>query len=182
MLEQARYVSSVLAVMLAAGGVLGYAQRTTEQASEAARERERVAAYAGVLPGAAAFRKTTAGGREVFEGLDANGQVLGLVFTAEGEGFGGPLRLLAALDPRSGRLLAVQVVSHAETPGIGEQVTEAGFLKQFHQKPVHEAFEVGADVQGVSGATISSRAVAAAVKEAAQAVLDGYRPGEAGRR
>ncbi|HHW15384.1 MAG TPA: FMN-binding protein, partial [Firmicutes bacterium] len=138
--------------------------------------------YAGVLPGAASFRRLAIGGREVFEGLDAGGRVMGLVFTAEGQGFGGPIRLLASLEPQSGRLLAVQVVSHTETAGIGERVAEPAFLQQFRQKPVQEAFEVGADVQGVSGATISSRAVASGLKEAAQGVLAGYREKGAGRR
>jgi electron transport complex protein RnfG len=168
--------------MLVAGGVLGYAQRATERASEEAKQRQQAAAYASVLPEATSFHRLTVAGREVFAGVAAAGQVVGLVFTAEGEGFEGPLRLLVSLDPDSGRLLSVQVVSQTETPGIGDQVTEEGFLKQFRGKPVHEAFEVGADVQGISGATVSSRAVAAGLKEAAQAVLAGYRGEEGGER
>lgn len=58
----------------------------------------------------------------------------------------------------------VEVLSSDEDRG--KAVTERIFLDQFTNKNASDDFVVGKDIDGISGATISSKAVSAAVKEA----------------
>lgn len=114
------------------------------------------------------------------------------------KGFGGELRVLVGLNP-DGRILAVVVTANKETPGLGSTITDrkqqktlAGFFHPGKKKngeakltPNHyldvytgrvcrrdTTFVVnkdGGDIDAVSGATISSRAVADAVTAVARA-------------
>lgn len=174
MLERLRVLIAVALVTLLAGGATGYSYRLTQQAAQRAELSRATAEFATVLTGAASYERLALGDREVYEARDGAGQVLGLVFRTEAEGFGGPIKLLVSVDPKSGRLGRVRVSEQTETPGIGAQIMEPGFLAQFEAKPVADAFEAGADVQAISGATISSTAVAAGIKAGLREVLAAY--------
>lgn len=82
------------------------------------------------------------------------------------KGYGGPIELLVGFDA-DGRIKGVKIVAAAETPGIGSNVTEGNFVDQFVGQSGE--FELGKNVDGVAGATISSKAVTAGVSEASQA-------------
>jgi electron transport complex protein RnfG len=85
-------------------------------------------------------------------------------------GYGGPIVLLVGVDTKEGKITGLKVLEHQETPGLGSNVAEAGFLSQFLGKSLESPFRVGEDVQAVSGATISSRAVARACAKVAEIV------------
>lgn len=128
-----------------------------------------------------------------------DGQLVGVAAEASTEkGYGGTLTVLAGLDP-DGTIRAVVVTDHAETPGLGTQATDrkrtahiseiftgdpdqkqqnplppSQYLDQYTDKttdqPDHFALKSNdGDIDAVSGATISSRAVADAVKSIARA-------------
>ena len=63
---------------------------------------------------------------------------------------------------KDGTLLDISITNHSETPGIGSRVTEASFTDEFKDLSIEE--EV--DVDGVSGATYSSKGVMGAVNQA----------------
>jgi len=67
---------------------------------------------------------------------------------------------------------SVVFITLTDTAGIGTKVRESPFIDQFVKKSVDDSFELDGDVQGVSGATISSSGVAAILK------LTGYHAGE----
>ena len=64
--------------------------------------------------------------------------------------------------------MEIQVVAHRETPGLGSKITAERYLRQYKgQHP--EQFDVrvekdGGNVDAISGATISSRAVSEAIQ------------------
>jgi electron transport complex protein RnfG len=68
----------------------------------------------------------------------------------------------------SGAILNIQVLQHAETPGLGSKMTLPAFVKQFLGKnPQDKPLKVkkdGGDVDAISGATITSRAYSEAVQ------------------
>lgn len=64
----------------------------------------------------------------------------------------------------AGTVTGVTILSHQEERGKGID-TEA-FLKQFKGKKMSDAFAVGKDVDGISGATWSSQYVSEAVRKA----------------
>ena len=69
----------------------------------------------------------------------------------------------------------VTIIKHAETPGLGDKITGAGWLAAFKGRPLGTAFRVtndGGDIDSFSGATISPRAVSEAVTTAGQILAE----------
>ena len=83
--------------------------------------------------------------------------------------------LMVGVDPEQEIITGVKLLSHAETPGLGARIGEEAFLGQFLQKPVSDNFEVRDDIDGVTGATVSSKAVAATLKQTLPQALEQYR-------
>jgi electron transport complex protein RnfG len=90
------------------------------------------------------------------------------------QGYSGPLRLLVAIDA-GGRLLGVRVIEHRETPGLGDLVEERrsgwilGFAGRGLADPPPARWKVrkdGGDFDQFTGATVTPRAVVAAVRDA----------------
>ena len=73
-----------------------------------------------------------------------------------------------------GSVKGVQVISHAETPGVGTKALTGDHLSQYNGKSGELTIAKGssADISAVSGATISSKAVHAAVNSANSVVTD----------
>ncbi len=82
------------------------------------------------------------------------------------EGKEGPLTVGVCFDP-AGLVTGVTILSSEEERG--KKITEESFLKQFKGKKVSDAFQLGHDVDGVSGATWSSKAVAESMRKASYA-------------
>jgi Na+-translocating ferredoxin:NAD+ oxidoreductase subunit G len=84
-------------------------------------------------------------------------------------GFGGEIGVMAAINIDTGRIVGVGVTTHSETPGIGSRVkTDPSFTRQFEGLPVEESFDVkagGGAIDAISGATVTSRGVCAAVSK-----------------
>lgn len=74
----------------------------------------------------------------------------------------GDVCFVVALDNASGKVSGVIVTDSSEKRG--KPVTEKKFLNQFNGKGSADAIEVDKDIEGVSGATVSSKAAVHAVK------------------
>lgn len=109
--------------------------------------------------------------------MDEQGQIVGYAFVGEGNGYGGVVRVLVGVDEATDQVLNVKILNHAETPGLGSRIEEEGFRSQFAGKTVDDPITVNQDIQIISGATISSRAVADAVREGLQDTVRIYREG-----
>lgn len=79
------------------------------------------------------------------------------------EGKEGPMTVGVCFHP-DGLIKSVKVLNHVEDRG--KNVDADSFLKQFSGKRVGSSFQVGKDVDGISGATISSKAVSESVRRA----------------
>jgi len=112
---------------------------------------------------------------DVFVITDANGhpEAVILVPTAP-DGYNAPIRLLVGLSP-DGVLTGVRVLSHRETPGLGDaiELRKSRWILQFDGKslgdPPAERWAVekdGGAFQGLTGATITPRAIVRAVRNA----------------
>lgn len=86
-------------------------------------------------------------------------------------GYGGPMRLLLGVKP-DGTLTGVRVISHQETPGLGDAIEAdrsdwiLGFADRSLGDPPRSRWAVrkdGGDFDQFTGATITPRAVVAAV-------------------
>ncbi len=94
------------------------------------------------------------------------GEFIAIAYETEGEGHGGPVEIMLAVN-MDGTISAINVMKHSETPGIGDRVAkEPQFANQFKGMPTDTDFSLedeGGDIQGISGATESSTAVAEGV-------------------
>jgi electron transport complex protein RnfG len=93
-----------------------------------------------------------------------------VAFESSGKGFGGDLGLMVGVNLEDGKIAGVGVTTHSETPGVGSRAkTDPTFVAQFPGMPIEETFKVKADggqVDALSGATVTSRGVSAALTEA----------------
>ena len=103
---------------------------------------------------------------KVFQGFDANGRSVGVAILAAEPGFTELVSLIFGYEPESGRLLGLKVLDEKETPGLGEKIEkDSTFVRQFTGAvapllPVKKRSGANpSEVNVISGATISSRAV-----------------------
>ena len=104
-----------------------------------------------------------------------DGQPFAVALEDFGQGFGGDLGVMTGFEIESGNLVAIGITTMAETPGVGTKVREEPFLAQFHGMSPDTVFAVekeGGDIDAVTGATVSSQAVAVAIGAAAKLYAD----------
>lgn len=92
----------------------------------------------------------------------------GYVFKVNTKGYGGPLALAVGVG-LDGKVVGIAVVTSRETVGLGGKVLEEDNLKQWIGKTGRDKLQVGQDIQAVTGATITSKAVNGQVKKALEA-------------
>lgn len=90
------------------------------------------------------------------------------------DGYSGAIRLLVAIDPE-GRVLGARVLEHRETPGLGDFIESrrSGWIGQFTGRSLGDppasrwqARKDGGDFDHFTGATVTSRAVVRAIRDA----------------
>ncbi len=115
--------------------------------------------------------KLSVGGQEKDFFVGVFGGKPGVVaLEAFGPGFGGPVGVMVAVDTDKDEIRKIGVTTATETPGLGMRAkTDPGFSAGFQHLSVlkpHKVKNDGGDVDALSGATVSSRAVVAAVNQA----------------
>lgn len=110
---------------------------------------------------------------EAFVGYDASGKRIGVAVTAAEPGFQETVTLMIGFDPATGTLTGYKVLDQKETPGLGSRIeTDSTFDRQFRGRvaPLEGVKQVAAgnpsQVQTITGATISSRAVVRIINDA----------------
>ncbi len=88
-------------------------------------------------------------------------ETFAVALEGKGKGFGGLIGVMVGVS-REGELLDIGITSHTETPGVGSRVRETSFTDQFKGLSTKKDIKV----DGISGATYSSRGVMAAVEQA----------------
>ena len=99
-----------------------------------------------------------------------DGETLGYCASVLSPGFGGNIQMMVAM-AGDRTIIGVKIVSMSETPGLGTRVDDDQYLAQYAGKG--EALSALGDIDVISGATKSSKAVLAGVN-AATAALAGH--------
>ncbi len=106
---------------------------------------------------------------EGYEVLDEGNLVALITRVSTSKGYNGDISLLVARTPDS-KVLSVRTTSHQETPGIGDKIdiNISDWMTQFRGRTPESDFSLvpDGDIDGITGATITSRAVSQAVSEA----------------
>ncbi len=118
------------------------------------------------------FEKATYNDNEYFIAKNEIEQVLGYIFTFSENGYGGAVKVMTGISP-DGNIIAIEVLSaDDETPGLGQNATKSDFWKLFKgqsgQLKVSKSASADGEIQAMTGATITSRAVVSAVNKATE--------------
>ena len=118
----------------------------------------------------------------VYAGYDVNGQFKGVALNGAGQGYADIISILYGYDPYNQHVVGFYVLETKETPGLGDKIEkDETFLSNFDALDV-SLNEKGAlnneiaytksgektnawEVDGITGATISSKAIANILKE-----------------
>ena len=104
------------------------------------------------------------------------GRPSGVILTTETQGYGGPIQLLTGIDA-NGTITGVRVISHKETPGLGDaiELSHSPWIHSFDGKSLQNLTEQqwhvkkdGGQFDAFTGATITPRAVVKGVHETLQ--------------
>ena len=177
------------AITVVAGLLLGVVYGVTKDPIAKAQEKAKQEAFRSVLSDAETFESDTEFDAdavsallkengytsddisEVAEGKDASGETVGYVVNVTShEGYGGDIDISVGIR-EDGTVTGIEMLSISETAGLGMKATEPSFYNQYVNKQA-DKFVVSKDggdgeqIDALSGATITSRAVTGAVNAA----------------
>ena len=187
----------VLAVIaMISGGILAVVYDTTSVIIEENQARALESSIYEVLPGTSKVnilrrspdelgvddpremreeeRRTTL----IYQGVDDQNRIVGYAFVGEANGYGGVVRVLVGVDQATDQILSIKILEHTETAGLGSRVEEESFRQRFVGKTVEDPIAINQDIDNISGASVSSRAVAEAVRRGFVDTSALYRGGE----
>ena len=162
-----------MVIAIVSGGVLGFVYNLTKPAIDQVEANKNLRAINEVLKTDVEIVKTDT---QVIDDLtynlayDVDGNFIGAaVKTYSMNGFGGKVELMVGM-LKNGIINKVSILSQAETPGLGANMVNDKFKGQFDGKdPKTFTLKVkkdGGDVDAITAATISSRAVSEAIDKA----------------
>ena len=98
----------------------------------------------------------------------SDGASVGYAFLAVGKGYGGEISILVGLEDET-TIKGITIISQSETPGLGSRIAESSFASRFAGVNIGEVAlkQEGGQIDAITGATISSRAVIDAVRTTA---------------
>lgn len=176
--EKMPYQAGSLALVgILTSAALALANQATEKPIADSLQKDLQISLAQVLP-AGSFDNDLAKtsvqhkGRTVYL-AKKGGKLTGAVFETSGKGYSGSINAVMAVDPQ-GKVLGVRVLSHTETPGLGDKIEthKSDWIKSFVGKTLQSAKwavkKDGGEFDQFAGATITPRAVVKAVHEGLQ--------------
>ncbi len=115
----------------------------------------------------------------IYAGHTADGRFIGYAIPGDGSGYQDVIELLYGFDPARRRVTGMWILESRETPGLGDRIyKDEVFVAAFRDLAIEPAIELVKDgasaehqVDGLTGATISSRAVVRIINEANEAWL-----------
>lgn len=156
----------VLAALFAA--VLAAVEASLAPRIEAAARARFELAVLEVVPGGVSFEERDAAGGPFLSVADEGGRTIGWAVGRTATGFADEIVILVGFD-RSGRtVLGLAILASRETPGLGSRVGESVFEERLTGRPAADLGEADA----ITGATISSKAVLAAVADASRGLVE----------
>jgi electron transport complex protein RnfG len=108
--------------------------------------------------------------------------IIGYIVESFGKGYSSYIDTFIAVD-KDFKVQKIDIIHHAETPGLGDEIETDYFKGQFKDKDMEHLKVVKTDtkeyIQAISGATISSRAVTEdAVKNGVDALIKAVKGGQ----
>jgi electron transport complex protein RnfG len=126
-----------------------------------------------LVPGSVRAETAQRNGADVYRATDADGRTIGWVVPGSGQGFADVILTLVGLDESGRKITGLYVAQQSETPGLGDRIRDEEFRNRFQgrstDKPlvvVKRPPESDEQIEGVTGATVSSLSVVQIVNQA----------------
>jgi electron transport complex protein RnfG len=186
MKEMIKMTLSLVAIFIAAGLIMGVTYKYTSPVRFIAEKKEKEEALKAMAPDAtdpiipAGNWSSSHGKPNEYYVATSGGKPVAYISSTAGKGYSSYIAMLVSLDTDL-KIKDVKILHHGETPGLGDQVEDITFLGQFKGKLLSQIVllksETKENIQAITGATISSRAVTNGVKDAVQTLVDKYGAG-----
>ncbi|QEY33773.1 FMN-binding protein [Caproiciproducens galactitolivorans] len=157
------------AICIVIAALLSVTNWMTQDKIKQINEETTAASRALVLPGAKQFVDSKNGTYAV--GKNGN-DVLGYVFTTKTKSYGGDLKVMTGID-KNGKVTGVVLLTINDTPGLGLNAQDESFRNQYLQEAPEKGFKLvkngnagKGQINAMTGATITSKAVTECVNEA----------------
>jgi len=114
-------------------------------------------------------------GEVIYGAYNDQDQLVGYAIPTEGSGFQDTIKLIYGFDPHTQKIVGMEVLDSRETPGLGDKIIkDQNFLDNFKSLSVepevvavkHGEKTKDNEIDSISGATISSKAVAKIIQQA----------------
>jgi len=187
MKDMLKITLGLVAIFIAAGLVMGVTYKYTSPVRFIAEKKEKEEALKAMAPDAtdpikpAGNWSSSHGKPYEYYMATSSGKPVAYISSTAGKGYSSYIAMLVSMDTDL-KIKDVKILHHGETPGLGDQVEDRIlFLDQFKGKALSQLVllktETKENIQAISGATISSRAVTNGVKDAVQTLVDKYGAG-----
>ena len=171
MKETFRLIATLTVICVVAGTLLAWVNGMTYDPIQRALREEKLAALRSVLP---AYDNepdqdvvTVSEEWKFYVGRKDGAFAGAAVEASTTKGYGGTIRIMVGLGA-DGKLRGIEVLEHKETPGLGAKIADDSFRGQFADRDIAGTTwavkKDGGDIDQITAATISSRAVTDAVK------------------
>jgi electron transport complex protein RnfG len=155
------------------GGLLAVVSDWADPFIAANQKAATEAAIFRVKPEGKKYEQIKNAGFELYKVMNENDQNSGYALVYEGNGFSGKIRLIAGLSEDLNNISAIEVLDQVETPGLGTKIVEEPFTSQFLKLETTpkidwvkgEKPDKANEIQTITGATISSKAVVAILND-----------------
>lgn len=93
------------------------------------------------------------------------GKTFAVAYETKAAGYHGDITVMVGVNLAKKDITGIQIVEHTETPGLGARIVNQDFTDSFKGKPLNKELTTG-DINALSGATLSTNGVVAAVNKA----------------
>ena len=159
-------VASLTIIAGVCAAVLAFVNEITAEPIKETAKANEMAAVRAVMP--AGVEQVEARG-ETFVGKNAQGETIGYAAKGkDGGGYGGDIILMVGFERDKKTLVCYKTLAASETPGLGMKLNAPEFAGQFRGKDATtlRLKKKGGDIEAITAATITSKAVLKAVADA----------------
>lgn len=159
---------ALFVICLVATTLLAFANSVTEPLIKDIAAKTEIESRKSVLPEAAEFKDESIDGKAYAAALGSDGKTIGYIFTSASKSYGGDLVVMTGVGV-DGKVTGIEILQISDTAGLGMKAQNDSFKNQF--KALVNGIVVKKnssnhgdnEITALTGATITSNAVAEAV-------------------
>ena len=175
-----RMISVLTIIGLISGGALVLMYKYAHPLIIENQNSETKNAIFKIFPQTKSYEKKQVGEYVFFKVKNNSGKLLGYAFLASGNGYQGEIKMMAGIKPDIKTLVGIEILESQETPGLGQEIASGKFRSQFKGLATYPQITYIKNVkptkpdqiEAITGATISSRAVCTILNDTIHAIKD----------